>query len=140
VLTAKYHQSIILSCCSTIMHVSGACYTDGLVYPFVLRVADTRHMHTFMKYAVDMGSGAMIYVPNFMKSGSGFQNSLYRHTQTARLSHKSTLFFSLQNKKSRLTKRVSANRNGNKRTQRRPVRTPYALLWGAFSARFCFFF
>jgi hypothetical protein len=26
-----------------------------------------------MKYAVDMGSGAMIYVPNFIKTGSGIQ-------------------------------------------------------------------
>jgi hypothetical protein len=27
-----------------------------------------------MKYAVEMGSGAMISVPNFIKIGSGIQN------------------------------------------------------------------
>jgi hypothetical protein len=26
-----------------------------------------------MKYAVEMGSGAMIYIPNFTKSGSAIQ-------------------------------------------------------------------
>jgi hypothetical protein len=26
-----------------------------------------------MKYAVEMGSGAMIHIPNFIKIGSGFQ-------------------------------------------------------------------
>jgi hypothetical protein len=26
-----------------------------------------------MKYAVEMGSGAMIYIPSFMKIGSGIQ-------------------------------------------------------------------
>jgi hypothetical protein len=27
----------------------------------------------FIKYAVEMGSGAMIYLPNFIKIGSGIQ-------------------------------------------------------------------
>jgi hypothetical protein len=29
-----------------------------------------------MKYAVEMGSGAMIYLPNFMKTGSEFRKFL----------------------------------------------------------------
>jgi hypothetical protein len=36
-----------------------------------------------MKYAVEMGSGAMIYIPNFIKIGSGIQKlreGIYRHT------------------------------------------------------------
>jgi hypothetical protein len=37
-----------------------------------------------MKYAVEMGSGAMIYLPNFMKIDSGFQKlmgkGIHRHT------------------------------------------------------------
>jgi hypothetical protein len=37
-----------------------------------------------MKYAVEMGSGAMIYIPNFIRIGSGIQNLLgvgdSRHT------------------------------------------------------------
>jgi hypothetical protein len=36
-----------------------------------------------MKYAVKMGSDAMIYVPSFMKIGSGIQNLIAgtcRHT------------------------------------------------------------
>jgi hypothetical protein len=38
-----------------------------------------------MKYAVEMGSDAMIYIPSFMKIGSGIQKliGVYRDTQTA---------------------------------------------------------
>jgi hypothetical protein len=28
-------------------------------------------MEAFMKYAVEMGSGSMIYVPKYIKNGSG---------------------------------------------------------------------
>jgi hypothetical protein len=34
-----------------------------------------------MKYASEMGSGAMIYIPSFMKIGSGIQKLI--DTQTA---------------------------------------------------------
>jgi hypothetical protein len=36
-----------------------------------------------MKYAVEMGSGAMICIPSFVKIGSGFQKlirGMHRHT------------------------------------------------------------
>jgi hypothetical protein len=36
-----------------------------------------------MKYAVEMGSGAMIYIPSFIKIGSGIQKLIWeiqRHT------------------------------------------------------------
>jgi hypothetical protein len=36
-----------------------------------------------MKYAVEMGSGAMIYIPSFIKTGSVIQKligGIYRHT------------------------------------------------------------
>jgi hypothetical protein len=36
-----------------------------------------------MKYAVEMGSGVMMHIPNFIKIGSGIQKLLgggYRHT------------------------------------------------------------
>jgi hypothetical protein len=29
--------------------------------------------HRLMMYAVEMGSGAVIYIPSFMKTGSGIQ-------------------------------------------------------------------
>jgi hypothetical protein len=37
-----------------------------------------------MKYAVEMGSGAMIYIPSFIKIGSGIQKLIvgYIDTQT----------------------------------------------------------
>jgi hypothetical protein len=40
-----------------------------------------------MKYAVEMGSGAMIYIPSFRKIGSGIQKligeeGIYRHTDS----------------------------------------------------------
>jgi hypothetical protein len=36
-----------------------------------------------MKYAVEMGSGAMIYIPSFIKIGSGIHNLTGWNTQTA---------------------------------------------------------
>jgi hypothetical protein len=57
-----------------------------------------------MKYAVEMGSGAMIYIPSFIKIGSAIQKLIggrgYTETQTAWRSHKCVLFF--QNNESRL--------------------------------------
>jgi hypothetical protein len=35
-------------------------------------------------YAVEMGSGAVIYVPSFIKIGSGVQKSIAGDAQTAR--------------------------------------------------------
>jgi hypothetical protein len=41
-------------------------------------------MGGIMKYAVEMGSGAMIYIPNFIKIGSGIQKLRGRgFTETA---------------------------------------------------------
>jgi hypothetical protein len=45
-------------------------------------------------YAVEMGSGAVIYIPSFIEIGSGVQKLIgwiHRHTQTATWSHKPTL-------------------------------------------------
>jgi hypothetical protein len=44
-----------------------------------------------MKYAVEMGSGAIIYIPNFIKIGSGIQMLMgggYTDTQAGGRSHK----------------------------------------------------
>jgi hypothetical protein len=35
-----------------------------------------------MKYAVKMGSGAMIYIPSFIKIGSGIQKSIRGYTDS----------------------------------------------------------
>jgi hypothetical protein len=35
-----------------------------------------------MKYAVEMGSVAMIYIPSFIKFGSGIQKLIGGHTDT----------------------------------------------------------
>jgi hypothetical protein len=35
-----------------------------------------------MKYAVEMSSGVMIYIPSFIKIGSGFQKLIGRYTDT----------------------------------------------------------
>jgi hypothetical protein len=37
-----------------------------------------------MKYAVEMGSGAIIYIPSFIKIGSGIQKLILGDTQTHR--------------------------------------------------------
>jgi hypothetical protein len=42
-----------------------------------------------MKYAVEMGSGAVIYIPSFIKIGSGFQKLIrggHRHTERKEIS------------------------------------------------------
>jgi hypothetical protein len=45
-------------------------------------------LSVFLKYAVEMASGGMIYIPSFIKIGSGIQKLIggytYRHTQTTR--------------------------------------------------------
>jgi hypothetical protein len=41
-----------------------------------------------MKYAVEMGSHTMIYIPSYIKIGSGGEG--FTDTQTARRSHKPT--------------------------------------------------
>jgi hypothetical protein len=46
-----------------------------------------------MKYAVDMGSGAVVYIPSFMKIGSAVHKLMGVVTQTAGRSHKHTLIF-----------------------------------------------
>jgi hypothetical protein len=38
-----------------------------------------------MKYAVEMGSGAMIYIPSYMKTGSGIQNLLAGDIRTTQM-------------------------------------------------------
>jgi hypothetical protein len=35
-----------------------------------------------MKYAVEMGSGVMIYIPSFIKIGSGIQKFIGGYTDT----------------------------------------------------------
>jgi hypothetical protein len=49
-----------------------------------------------MKLTVEMGSGAMIYMPSFINIGSGSQKLIggYTNTQTARRSHKPTFIIS----------------------------------------------
>jgi hypothetical protein len=37
-----------------------------------------------MKYAIEMGSGAMIYIPSFITIGSGIQRLVGGDTQTQR--------------------------------------------------------
>jgi hypothetical protein len=48
-----------------------------------------------MKYAVEMGSGAMIYIPSFIKIGSAIRKLMGEgDTQTEWRSHKPTFIFS----------------------------------------------
>jgi hypothetical protein len=57
-----------------------------------------------MNYAVEMGSGAMIYIPSFMKTGSGIQKLWWKgdsHTHIEQDDLMSLLSF-FQNKESRL--------------------------------------
>jgi hypothetical protein len=43
-----------------------------------------------MKYAVEIGSGAMIYMPSFTRIGSGFQEltvGIHRHTDRMEITY-----------------------------------------------------
>jgi hypothetical protein len=58
-----------------------------------------------MKYVVKMGLGVMIYVPSFVKIGSGIQKligGLHRHTDHRQDGHRMSLLFFVQNKENKL--------------------------------------
>jgi hypothetical protein len=44
-----------------------------------------------MKYSIEMGSDAMIYIPSFVKTDSGIQKLIVGDAQTGRRFHKPTL-------------------------------------------------
>jgi hypothetical protein len=50
-----------------------------------------------MRYAIEMGSGAMTYIPSFIKIGSGIQKLMwgggFTDTQTGYRSHSLTFIF-----------------------------------------------
>jgi hypothetical protein len=52
-----------------------------------------------MKYAVEMGSVAMIYIPSFIKTGSKAVGARGVHIQTEKLSHKPNFIFFKKKKK-----------------------------------------
>jgi hypothetical protein len=58
-----------------------------------------------MKYAVEIGSGAMIYVPSFMKNGSGIEKLIGWDSQTHRQHGDLISLFFFQNKESRLIRK-----------------------------------
>jgi hypothetical protein len=63
-----------------------------------------------MKYAVEMGSGAMIYIPSFIKIGPGFQKLIRGHTRTHRQhGGRISLLLFIQNKESRQKMLVRAH-------------------------------
>jgi hypothetical protein len=80
----------ILRCCISNLRDCNVAVTDG----------------EFINYDADMGAGAMIYKPSFIKIGSASQKLLggnthtrthiYIYTQTARLSNKPTSIFSVR--------------------------------------------
>jgi hypothetical protein len=76
---------------------------SGNVFTDPLPSNDWRDTYTdgweeFIKYALEMGSGAMLYAPSFIKTGSGIQMLIgrtHKHTdiETAWLFLKSTFIF-----------------------------------------------
>jgi hypothetical protein len=67
-----------------------------------------------MKYAIEMGSGAMIYIPSFRKFGSCIQKLIGGDTKTRRhrrYGDRISLILFFQNKKSRLKNKRSLKRS-----------------------------
>jgi hypothetical protein len=61
-----------------------------------------------MKYAVEMGSGAMIHIPSLIKIGSGIQNlirGIHRHVDTQH-GDDINLFQLFQNRENKLKRRL----------------------------------
>jgi hypothetical protein len=61
-------------------------------YPVKKGGIHTDWWEIFMKCAVEMGSGAMIYIPSFIKIGSGIQKLIRGNSQTAWGPYKPTLY------------------------------------------------
>jgi hypothetical protein len=55
-----------------------------------------------MKYAAEMGSGPMTYIPSFIKNVSSIQKLMKGDTQTQTAGERISLILFLQNKKSKL--------------------------------------
>jgi hypothetical protein len=92
-------------CCVRIFCRDNA-FTEPLPSKVVgIHIQTHRLMGEFMKYAVEMGSCAVIRIPNFVKFGSGIQDFVLRYidTETNRRQGdlKRFLYF-FQNKESRL--------------------------------------
>jgi hypothetical protein len=68
-----------------------------------------------LKYAVEIGSGAMIYIPSFLKTGSGIQKLIGRDIQRAWRSNKPVFIFKnkirLKNGNDNLYIRIEIRRN-----------------------------
>jgi hypothetical protein len=50
---------------------------------------DTDQWKRFINYAIEMGSGAMIHMPSYIKTGSNFQKSkgwIHKHTDSVGIS------------------------------------------------------
>jgi hypothetical protein len=87
---------------------------EGIFYKYAIEVASCGMMYvpSFMNtgtgiYAIEMGSGAMIYIPSFIKIGAGIPKLLVEgdtYTDTHQGDMLLLLFF--QNKESRLRKGV----------------------------------
>jgi hypothetical protein len=91
------HNSSIVPC----IRCRGDDFTEQLPSN---RMKDT-HTNTdwrkgFMKYVVEMGSGAIIYISSFIKIGLDIRSWWGGHTQTALWPHTPTFIY--QNKESRL--------------------------------------
>jgi hypothetical protein len=65
-----------------------------------------------MKYALEMGSGTMIYIPSFIKIGPGIQKliwGIHRHTDSMEIA---LAYFHFQNKESKV-KNLHLSRHNN---------------------------
>jgi hypothetical protein len=52
-----------------------------------------------VRQAIEMGSGAMIYIPSFIKIGSGIQTSMvsiHRHTDSKVIAYEYFYFFKIR--------------------------------------------
>jgi hypothetical protein len=84
-----------------------------------------------MKYAVEMGSGARIYIPGFIKNGSGIQKLIGGiHRQQGDLT---SLLLYFQNKESRLKTTIEEHEDGSTIfTECQPVDREMQFKWAHF--------
>jgi hypothetical protein len=65
-----------------------------------MHIESQRGREVFMKYAVKIGSGAMIYISSSIKIGSSIQKlirRIHRHTDSMKIANPTLIFFKINN-------------------------------------------
>jgi hypothetical protein len=103
----KWHVQQFFYCCSIVLIELLPSNDTGFLpnhCPTTIGAYTYRHTdwwEGFLKYAIEMGAGAMIETQSFLKIGSAIRKLIHRHTECMEI-NRTCLFLFFQNKESRL--------------------------------------